>query len=193
MPQPWNNSNSDTLYYSFAVGGVTFVMIDTETAIDTSNLSPAQVAWMQTTLAGAAASTWRVVGGHRPFYCTDSDKTQCGLFADWLRLLGEETLVAGKADLVLSAHEHGWERTYPLVNGSVVTQSYAAPGAPFYVVSGAAGNREGNEKPTGAAAWSAFQSGDVGFTALTITPSAIGVQFIASADGSVVDAVTLTK
>jgi len=158
-----------------------------------SDLSPAQVSWLESTLAGASASTWRIVGGHRPFYCTNSDKTQCGLFAAWLRLLGEGALVAGKADLVLTAHEHGWERTYPVVNGTVVSQSYAAPGAPFYVVSGAAGNREGNERPSGDQPWSAFQSGTVGFTRLTITPSAVQVQFIASADGTVVDAVTLTQ
>jgi len=35
MPRPWNNSNSDSLYYTFNVGGVSFVMLNTETAIDT--------------------------------------------------------------------------------------------------------------------------------------------------------------
>ena len=58
-------------------------------------------------------------------------------------------------DVVFEAHQHSYERTWPVYNGTVFNESssdngndrsgspYVNPRAPVHLVSGAAGNREG--------------------------------------------------
>ena len=74
----------------------------------------------------------------------------------------EASFNARRVDVAISAHMHGYQRSWPLaLGGNVTSRSYANPTAPVYVVNGAAGNREGNERPA-PANWSAFESGDFG-------------------------------
>lgn len=44
-------------------------------------------------------------------------------------------------DLYIGAHEHSYERGYAIYRGQVVSMDYVNPGAPAYVVAGAAGVR----------------------------------------------------
>lgn len=149
-------------------------------------------AFLAADLAAASASRWKIVGGHRPFYCSDNDKTQCGSFSAILRAQGEAILAAAAVDLVITAHEHGYERSWPLVNGSVVQQNYVDPRAPVHVVQGAGGNREGNERPSGNVPWSVFQSGDVGFAAITVAGGNLTFAFVA-ANGTALDTWSIIK
>ncbi|CAG9101315.1 unnamed protein product [Plutella xylostella] len=72
-------------------------------------------------------------------------------------------------DLVIWAHEHSYERTWPLYDNKVyngsLEQPYVNPGAPVHIVTGSAGCQENTSKfNPHPPAWSAFRSSDYGFT-----------------------------
>lgn len=46
-------------------------------------------------------------------------------------------------DIILEAHEHSYERLWPVYNETVTAKSYVNPAAPVHLVSGTAGCKEG--------------------------------------------------
>jgi hypothetical protein len=73
---------------------------------------------------------------HRPLYCAKD--VECGkhLVAAGV----EELLYQHKVDIAFVAHEHSYERTYPMYKGEMTpTGEYS----PLYMMQGASGNREG--------------------------------------------------
>ena len=46
-------------------------------------------------------------------------------------------------DIILEAHEHSYERLWPVYNENVTARDYINPAAPVHLVSGTAGCREG--------------------------------------------------
>ena len=54
-------------------------------------------------------------------------------------------------DVVLQAHEHSYERLWPMYKGIVLSKNYTNPAAPVQLVTGAAGSKHGvdqmNPKP----------------------------------------------
>lgn len=178
-------------FYSHALGPSLFAMLDTESVLDVSDVSAVNVDWLRGTLA-AAAGPWRVVLGHRPLYCTNggygSSNKDCNAMAKVLQGQVEGVLLAGKVDLFLASHMHGYERSQPVAKGRVT------PGAPVHIVNGAGGNREGNDNPKGDAPWSApgAHTGAFGYGLMTITPASLQYQFVLP-NGTVFDSVTLTK
>jgi hypothetical protein len=46
-------------------------------------------------------------------------------------------------DLVIEAHEHSYERLYPIFDGKVERFNYINPRAPVHIITGAAGSTEG--------------------------------------------------
>jgi len=186
-------SESPNMYYAFDAGSVHISMTNTESPVDTPDMNATVRAHLAADLAAAAAasSAWVIVGGHRPFYCSDNDKTQCGSFSAILRAQGEALLVAGKADLVITAHEHGYQRSLPLLNGSIAAQTYADCPAPVYVVNGAGGNRESQDLPA-PAAWSKYESAEVGFATIVAAGPRLTYSFLA-ANGTTLDEFALTK
>ena len=184
-------TESPSMYYGFAAGAVHVSMTNTESPIDTPDMNATVRAFLTADLAAArsAGAAWTIVGGHRPFYCSDNDKTQCGSFSSILRTQGE-VLLQG-VDLVITAHEHGYQRSLPLKNGVVQSSNYSDAPAPVYVVNGAGGNREGNERP-GSAAWSVFESGEIGFAVITAAGRSLTYAFLA-ANGTALDSFVLTK
>lgn len=189
-------AETDNMYYSFTAGPVHFVMMDTESVLDTADVDATQVAWIQGDLAAVNRSVtpWVVASGHRPLYCSDNDKTQCGIFSDVLRFQVEQTLYSNGVDLVLGAHEHGYERMFPTYNGAATSTNYNSPTAPVYVVNGAAGNREGNENPAGNQPWSAAHSGAIGYAYIQVSSAtALTYSFFGSANGTEIDTFTITK
>lgn len=122
-------------YYSFrkaerrisaiAGAGVRFFVLDSRT------LDPEQLRWLQKEL-GTSGSTWKISYFHHPIYT--SGRYQSASVA--LRRALEPILIAGDVDLVLSGHEHFYERIRPQHG---IT----------YFVSGAAGAlRIGDIRPT---------------------------------------------
>ena len=45
-------------------------------------------------------------------------------------------------DIIIEAHEHSYERLWPVFNGTVTQKDYNNPKAPVHLVSGAAGCNE---------------------------------------------------
>jgi acid phosphatase type 7 len=195
-------------YFSLDIGpSLHLTTFNTETALDTADVDTNQTLWLLGDLglarAGDANRTWVLAGAHRPLYCTnDGGKgSDCGTFASLLRSQVEGVFAQTKTDMVFAAHMHGFERTYPVNNGTVVGTNFTNPGAPVYVVNGAAGNREGNENPNGNMPWSVpgAHYGDIGFGLMTLVgggpagSNSLTYEFVRSADGAVLDTVVLGK
>jgi hypothetical protein len=88
-------------WYSFDWGDVHFVALDTE------RMGPAQALWLDADLA-ANRRPWTVVYGHRPPYSSGvhgSDATFRRLFVPILE--------AHRVPLVLTGHDHHYERVHP--------------------------------------------------------------------------------
>lgn len=190
-----NENATANMYYSIDIGSVHVWMGNTETDIDTADMDATQVAAMAADLAAVNRSVtpWVLVTGHRPLYCTNSKSSDCKLFADILRFQAESTFRDAGVDLVINAHMHSYERTWPVYAGTPLARDYSSPAAPVYIVNGAGGNREGNEQPHGDAAWSAWSTSAIGYGLLTVAgPHALTAEFYA-ANGTLLDSITLTK
>jgi hypothetical protein len=77
-------------------------------ALDSRSFDPEQLRWLQQALA-ESGSRWKIVFFHHPIYT--SGRYQAA--ARTLRGALEPYLVAGDADVVLSGHEHFYERIVP--------------------------------------------------------------------------------
>jgi predicted phosphodiesterase len=106
-------------------GGVRFFVLDSR------SLDPEQIRWLQKGL-DETNSRWRIVYFHHPLYTSG----RYGSGARTLRSVLEPVLVSGNVDVVLSGHEHFYERLTPQ-HGII------------YFISGAAGSlREHDIRPS---------------------------------------------
>jgi acid phosphatase type 7 len=164
-------------YYSFDYGPVHFVALDTELAFQDPARRAEQLAWLETDLA-ASAAPWKVAFFHRsPFSAGGehgSDLAVRSAFSPVFERYGVR--------LVISGHEHTYERTKPWRIGTTGTPV-------IYIVTGGGG---GPLYPSGTAAWTAvsgsfhhYLKGNA--TTCTLTVDAIGI------DGTKRDSVTLTR
>jgi len=164
-------------YYSFrrsdlplgrlAGGGVRFWVLDSRT------LDPEQLAWLEKGLA-QTGSNWRIVYFHHPIYTSGRYQSA----ARPLRAALEPILVAGEVDVVMSGHEHFYERLHP-------------QRGVFYFVSGAAGSlRITDIRDTGLTA-KGFDT-DYSFMLMEISGDELFFQAISRA-GETVDAGVITK
>lgn len=178
----------ESLMYSFNMGPLHIISISTEVYYFMNyGIKPLvfQYEWLENDLIKAnlpenrEKQPWIIVIGHRPMYCSNSNEDDCthhetltrvGLpFFHYFGL--EELLYNYGVDLEIWAHEHSYERLWPIYDYKVYNGSYEEPyvnpGAPVQIVTGSAGCKEGREnfnatKPY----WSAFQSRDYGYTRL---------------------------
>jgi predicted phosphodiesterase len=99
-------------YYSFNFANIHFVALTVENNV---NPSGAEKTWLQNDLANNK-SDWLIAYMHRPmhsagYHPTDGDATALAMKSNWLPLLE-----AAGVDLILSGHNHVYERTYLLDN-----------------------------------------------------------------------------
>jgi predicted phosphodiesterase len=76
--------------------------------LDSRSIGPDQLAWLQSELA-KSATDWKICYFHHPIYTS-------GRYANGargLRLALEPILIGGNVDVVLSGHEHFYERIHP--------------------------------------------------------------------------------
>lgn len=178
--------NSDSLYYSFNMGPVHFISISTELYYflnyGLKQLSN-QYEWLVNDLREAnkpenrKMRPWIVTFGHRPMYCSNVDDVACKEMTTFVRkglpithLYGLEDLFESQGvDVSIWAHQHSYERLWPIYNFEVkngsVEQPYHNAKAPVHIITGSAGCKEkvapfAKTKPE----WSAFRTDDYGYT-----------------------------
>lgn len=179
---------SESLMYSFDLGPLHIISISTEVYYFMNfGIKPIvfQYQWLEKDLIRANLPEnrenhpWIIVMGHRPMYCSLTDKDDCthhetitrvGIpFLHWFGL--EQLLYNYGVDIEIWAHEHIYQRLWPIYDYKVYNgsyeQPYVNPGAPIHITTGSAGCKEGHDifnstNPE----WSAFQSKDYGYTRL---------------------------
>ena len=130
-------------YYSFDYGPVHFVALDTEFTFQDVTRRAEQIAWLDADLA-STPQPWKIAYFHRSPYSAGgehgSDLAVRSAFGPLFERHGVQ--------LAISAHEHDYERTRPIREGS--TGSHVT-----YLVTGGGG---GPLYPAGTAAWTAYSA-----------------------------------
>ncbi|CAJ0582446.1 unnamed protein product, partial [Mesorhabditis spiculigera] len=195
------------LMYSYDLGPVHYVVISTEFYFYT-NWGYAQIGnqwkWLSEDLEKANANRdkvpWIITMGHRPMYCSDFDGDDCTKYESIIRTglpgthaYGLEKLFYNHGvDLAIWAHEHSYERMFPVYDRTVYngTKSpYLDPPAPVHVVTGSAGCRENTDQfVKHPPPWSAFRSSNYGFSLMQVHNSThLHFQQVAAAKDEVED------
>ncbi|XP_075265087.1 acid phosphatase type 7-like [Convolutriloba macropyga] len=176
-------------YHSFDLGPIHFVMFSSEFYFyDNYGIGQlqAQYNWLVEDLAKANtpdarnARPWIVAMAHRPMYCSSHDGDDCTK-RDSIMRTGykhseyklEDLFYENGVDLQFYAHEHDYERLYPIYNYAYQKvkniSEYHNPRYPVHVISGSAGCREIHDpfsipKPK----WSVVRSNNYGFTLMSV-------------------------
>lgn len=144
---------------------------------------------------------WRVVTMHAPPYSTSAAHGS----ACRARLALEPVLRAHSVDLVLAAHDHSYERTYPAYDGAAVftasATTYPKGLSPAYVVAGIGGDDDRypftippSDKCGLVIApvdWSAARHNDRGYVLVTETAEGLRVESWSAEGNGLLDAFTL--
>jgi hypothetical protein len=104
-------------YYTFTAGPVQFF------AVDTDEMSQAQVLWLQDEF-GKSRATWKVVYGHHPVFVSGLGGP--AYTAEMRRVLWP--IIKGRADLYLSGHHHSLQHLRSPDGGHFVTSGGGGAG-----------------------------------------------------------------
>lgn len=183
---------TESLWYSWNLGSAHIISLSTEVYFYLEyglELVFKQYEWLKKDLEEAnkpenrAVRPWIITMGHRPMYCSDDDQDDCTTFDSLVRLglnftkppaPGLEDLFYHQGvDVALWAHEHTYERLWPVYGDKVCNgskaQPYVNPKAPVHIITGSAGCREKtdvfNPNPK---EWSALRSTDYGYTRMQV-------------------------
>ncbi|XP_078608235.1 uncharacterized protein LOC144880106 [Branchiostoma floridae x Branchiostoma japonicum] len=203
LHMPGNESGSSSpYYYSFDYLGVHFVGISTEHDLSGNS---SQHRWLEQDLRTAdqnrARTPWILVFGHRPLYCSSAIfwTTRCTTEAREFRSDLEELFRRYHVDVYVCGHNHQYERSWPVSGGNVTAKNYHNPAATVHIVSGAAGNPEGNDPtyvPEFLVPWRAGYSLSLqtGWTLMEVNSTALAFSYTHSTDPArVVDSFTITR
>ncbi|PNF29564.1 Acid phosphatase type 7 [Cryptotermes secundus] len=209
--------NSEGLWYSFNMGPVHFISVSTEVYYFLEyglKLVTKQYAWLEQDLQEATSPEnrsvrpWIVMYGHRPMYCSNTGDDDCTHYGTYTRVglpflhwFGMEKLLYDYGvDLVIWAHEHSYERLWPLydyrVHNGSYEEPYRDPGAPVHIISGSAGCKEDTSPFRGDLPyWSAFRSTDYGYMRMRIFNKThlYMEQISVDKEGEVIDHIWLIK
>lgn len=202
-------------WYSFDHGMVHYVQIDTETDLGHgliapdepggsegedagpfSNIKNAQTNWLAKDLASVDRSKtpWVLVAGHRPWYISaQNDSSDVCLEC---QSVFEPLFIQYGVDLVLSGHVHAYERNAPLANYAVDPAGLNNPKAPWYITNGAAGHYDGLDSLLEPLPYYSVFAQDTAYGWSRITfhnCTHMTHEFVASANGTVLDSATLFK
>lgn len=114
---------------------------------------------------------WIITFGHRPMYCSNDDERSCKNETTFIRnglpiahLYGLEKLFLDSGvDVEFWAHQHSYERLWPIYDFQVKNGSYNKPyvnaNAPVHIITGSAGCKEEHAKfVKNPPEWSAFRT-----------------------------------
>lgn len=183
---PANNPAGTERYYSFDWGFVHFVSLDSMCGRGTESAdctAEAQTAWLEEDLA-SSAQPWKVVFFHHPPFSSGDHGNYPELQALWGPVFERHGV-----DLVLTGHDHNYERSHPLKGGQAVGPEEG--GVTYLVVgSGGAGLREW---PVSQPAWSAVRNNtDYGHLDVKVEGGTLSGRFV-TPSGAVADEFALTK
>lgn len=113
---PKNNTPQTELYYSVDYGETIFICLNSETPSDT-----AQRTWLTNTLAANANKKWKIISFHRPFYTVGPHAGEMDAYWNtWFKAFDDYGV-----DLILTGHDHLYERFKP-INRNVSTTNPVA-------------------------------------------------------------------
>ncbi|KAF6022167.1 hypothetical protein EB796_019521 [Bugula neritina] len=138
------------MWYSFHMGLVHFISYSTEVYYTYNQMYvSAQYKWLTEELQEANRNRdtrpWVIVFGHRPMYCSNFNNDDCTKNRSQLRMEPhnlERLFHEQGVDLIIQAHEHSYERLYPLFDGVQTDCSYVNPKAAIHIIAGSAGCNE---------------------------------------------------
>ena len=142
--------------------------------LDSRSFDPDQLAWLQSEL-GKSETDWKICYFHHPIYT--SGRYTNG--ARVLRLALEPILIQGNVDVVLSGHEHFYERIHP------------QHGISYFISGGAGSLRPADIQRTSALIARGFDT-DFHFMMMEVSGDTLYFQAI-SRTGATVDAGSITK
>jgi hypothetical protein len=182
---PTNNALGSERFYSFDWGFIHFVSLDSNCALGMSGPDKctlaAQKAFVEEDLAASRAA-WKIVFFHHPPFSSGEHGSQLTMRREFGPLFEKYGV-----DLVLTGHDHNYERSYPMKGDSVASTG----GIPYLVVgSGGATLRPfATAKPS----WSAVRNDtDYGFLDVSVEGGSLQARFL-NPSGRVVDSFNLTK
>jgi uncharacterized protein (TIGR03382 family) len=183
-----DESSGTERYYSFDWGHVHFVGLDSSCAIGLASKArctlAAQKAWVEKDLAQSDAA-WKVVYFHHPPWSSGAHGSQLTMRREFDPLFQKYGV-----DLVLSGHDHNYERSHPMVGDEVAAAGKR--GIPYLVVGGGGANLRDfttSSKPS----WSAVRNNsDYGFLNVDVIEGTLTAK-LQTIDGKVADSFTLTK
>uniref|UniRef100_A0A8C9TZE8 Purple acid phosphatase n=1 Tax=Scleropages formosus TaxID=113540 RepID=A0A8C9TZE8_SCLFO len=210
--------DTEGLWYSWNVGPAHLISFSTEVYFYTDyglDLIVKQYEWLKKDLEESnkpenrKSRPWIITMGHRPMYCSNNDHDDCTKFESLMLLLSphitklpQPLLNANfaRVDLELWAHEHTYERLWPVYGFMVYNGSreepYVNPKAPVHIITGSAGCREKHDgfipDPRD---WSAFRNSDYGYTRMQVFNSThlYLEQVSDDQNGKVIDSMWLVK
>ncbi|CAJ1073764.1 acid phosphatase type 7 [Xyrichtys novacula] len=184
--------NTESLWYSWNLGSAHIISLSTEVYFYLEfglELLFKQYEWLMKDLEEAnkpenrAVRPWIITMGHRPMYCSDDDQDDCTTFDSYVRRGRNDTKPSAPGledlfylygvDVELWAHEHTYERLWPVYGDKVFNgskeQPYLNPKAPVHIITGSAGCRERTDRfNPNPKEWSAFRSTDYGYTRMQV-------------------------
>jgi hypothetical protein len=116
-------TNGTNLYYSTRYGNAIFITINTNTPTDA-----AQLTWLQNTLSAAASDPtiiWKIVSCHHAFFTTGSHAGDMNSYRTTIWKAFDDYGV----DLVITGHDHNFQRTKPVnlnVSSTVPVAKYGS-------------------------------------------------------------------
>lgn len=214
---PFGDGTVNNHFYSWNIGPAHIISFSTEFYfyVEYGWLQIVnQYKWLENDLKEAnkpenrAKRPWIITMAHRPMYCTNNDTDDCTANESiirtgipYIRAFGlEDLFYKYGVDLELWAHEHSYERLWPIYNRTVLNGSYDAPytnpKAPVHIITGSAGCWSKHDPfKDKAPEWSAFRSLDYGYTRMYIMNEThlFTEQVSDDQDGLVIDKMMLIK
>ncbi|WP_223636306.1 discoidin domain-containing protein [Corallococcus sp. EGB] len=187
MYLPANNPQGSERYYSFDWGPVHFLSLDSNCAVGLASTDrctlAAQKAWAEADLA-ANTRPWVVAFFHHPSWSSGEHGSQLTMRRQFGPLFEKYGV-----DLVLTGHDHDYERSKPMYGDNVASGSQR--GVPYLVV----GSGGATLRPfaTSQPAWSALRDSQAyGFLDVTVDGGTLTARLITSSN-TVRDTLVLKK
>jgi 3',5'-cyclic AMP phosphodiesterase CpdA len=171
-------------YYGFRWGSAHFICLDTN--ID-YGIGSEQRRWLGEELLRAQDAKWRIVYFHHPLYSSSANGSELDARTALGPIFDEQRI-----DLVLSGHDHNYERTVPIRGSKAAGEaapSYADPEGTIYIVTGGGGKRL---YPSGTSWWTVMSRSVHHYLRVTIAGVLLTVE-ARDADDQLFDTVTIAK